>query len=277
MHGAQIRVEELEGGYRPPPVPPGYELDRLPQGLPLVESLETFNGPWQQAGRYGRSITAPFPRNVTDTPLAIFTIDKQNGPPRARTIQLFRSDALIIPSAFINADTYASITYGVGGIQNNFLMDWCRGGQLSLVCDTLRIEAVPYAPLGNTPYAAPPIDQVQTLGAMLGHQGVSQARGPTLTSPRMIIPPTFNATFAVPDFAREVAVFALGSDLLDPTHNVDLLFLNFSDAAIAAVTLTPELAMVPLPIPGSTTQIEIRHLGAGSITDAYGLVFFLGL
>lgn len=277
MHSQQIRVEELEGGYRPPPMPPGFEATEPPQGLQLIETLESFKGPWQQAGRYGRSVTAPYPASVKDTPQAIFTIDKQNGPPRARTIQLFRSDALIIPSVFINADTYASITYGVGGIQNNFLMDWCRGGQLTLVCDTLRIEAIPYAPLAGTPYAPPPSDQVQTLGAMLGHQGVSQAQGPTFTTPRVIIPPGNSATFIVPDFAREVSAFATNSGDFDSAHDVFLEFLNFSDAAIASQDLDPAAMATRYPIPGSCTEITIVHNGSGSITNAYGLIFFLGL
>lgn len=277
MRHPQIRVEELEGGYKPLPIPPGFDLNANPQGLPLTETLETFRGPWQQAGRYGRAVTGPFPRSVDDTPLAIFTIDKQNGPPRARTLQLFRSDAQIIPNVFLNCDTYASITYGVGGIQNNFLCDWARGGQITLVCDTLRVEAIPYAPLTGTPYAPPDESQVQTLGAMLGHEGVSQARGPTFTTGRTIIPPTFSATYKVPDFAREVAVFATNSADFDAAHDVTIEFLNFSDGAIAAVTMTPELAMVPMPIPGSTTQITIAHGAGGSITNAYGLIFFLGL
>jgi hypothetical protein len=270
-----VYVDELEGGYRSPPLPPGFHPN--PQGAQLIETLESFDGPWQRAGRYGRLVTAPYPATVDATPLSIFSIDKQNGPPRARTLHLFRSDARIIPDAFINADVYASITYGVGGVQNNFLCDWGRGGQIPLVCDTFRIDAVPYAPLFNTPYAPPPVDQLQTLGAMLGHQGVSVPRSPTFTTPRVIIPPSFDATFLVPDFAREVAAFATNSDDFDSAHDVLLEFLNFSDSAIAEINMTPELALVPMPIPGSTTQIRIVHNGSGSITNAYGLLFILGL
>jgi hypothetical protein len=273
--GPRMVVDELEGGFKPQPIPPGYELGQPPAGLPSVETLESFSGPWQQQGKYGRSVTAPVPRTEDAEPQVIFTIDRQNGPPRARTLHFFRSDAQIEPSGTLNADVYASVIYGVGGITNSFLCDWLRGGQLALVCDYLQVSAVPYAPRHGTPYNPPPDTQLQVLGCMLGHQGAPPSLPPTFTTASTTIPPSNSAVFTVPDFARAVA--PIGSVVFDGTTNIQLVFRNLAAFDMSVVDLTEEDKNRPMLIPGGTTEIEITHGAGGSITNHFGLIFQLGL
>lgn len=273
------RVFELDGGYSPEPIPPGYQRAPLSapvpaQGVPTVHVVEPEEGSWSRAGKYGRSQTGPFPRSLAADPVVIFSIDRQLGPPRPRTLHLFRSDALIVPNVGLNAEIYAAITYGVGGIQNQFFCDWLRGGQISLVCDSLRVEAVPYAPNAATAYTPPAQDQVQVLGAMLSHEGSAPPRPPTFTTQRVVVPALASAVFAVPDFCRRVYPCVVG--LAASVANVDdLICLNFASIVVQSVTVR-SAQIEGVIIPGGTTQIQINNRD-GALANAYLLVFELGL
>ncbi len=265
------RVFELAGGYAPEPIPAGWAAQQLPQGLPLIETIESEKGPWQQAGKYGRLLAAAFPASIDADPAAIFSIDRQPGPPRARTLHLFRSDAqLDVDPATTNADFYAQIVYGVGGIQNAFQCDWSRGGQIALVCDSLRVEAVPYAPNGSLEYLPP--EGLQVLGAMLGREGTAPPRPPTFTTARIFCPAGFSVAFPVPDFARWVCPSTQQSG----TNTTDrLLFRNLGSAILKSSLLNNDLIQLGTSLPGGTTEIQIDNNGPNQ--QNYVLQFELGL
>lgn len=264
------RVVQLSGAVKLPPIPPGWAGQQMPAGLPLVEVLESDRGPWQQAGKYGRALTTAYPATVDADPLAIFSIDRQLGPPRARTLHLFRSDAQLAPDVAKNADFYAQVTYGVGGIQNVFRCDWSRGGQIALVCDSLRVEAVAYTPNGSLEYLPP--DGLQVLGAMLGREGSAPPRPPTFTTTRVFIPNGFDGDFPVPDFARWV----YPSSQQGLTNTTDrLLFRNLNSAILKSSLINNDLGQLGTAIPGGTTQIRVVNNGGNN--QNYVLQFELGL
>src|SRR4051812_395799 len=190
------------------------------------------------------------------TPTAVFSSPGQAGPPRPRTLHFFRSDAQLEVGIF-NADIYASIVYGVGGIQNQFFCDWTRGGQLSLVCVSLRVEAVIYKPGQAPPYLPP--GGTQTLGCLLSETGSAPPRPPTFTTQSAILPDGAKASFLVPDFARWV--FPGGNDVDMTASTVD--FRNLSSTVLKTMALTPALAQLGTPLPGGTSQIDITNHEGG--------------
>lgn len=275
MNQRQLDIELLEGGFRPGPVPPGFDLERLPpsQSLPLVETLESRTGPWQVGGTYGRIENLEFPRTLDADPAPIFSIDGQIGPPRPRTLNLFRSDAQV--SLGGNADWYASVTYGVGGVSNNFLCDWLRGGQISLVCQTLRVDAIAYRPIGNVAYSPPA--GVQLLGAMLSHTGSAPPRPPTFTTQRTTVPTGDFVDFAVPDFARWVypGSGSAPPDLDSAPTNLFISFFNLGGFALKTAQFTASTQLDGLQIPGGSTQVRISN--STGIDRQFLLSFQLGI
>lgn len=272
MHHRNVDVEQLEGGYRAAPIPPGFTAP--PPGLQTIQTLESSNGPWQQAGAYGRKVAVQFPASLDATPESIYSIDGQIGPPRPRTLHLFRSDAQVVPNAGKNAEWYASITYGVGGIQNQFFCDWGRGGQISLVCETLRVEAQAYAPSALAAYAPP--DGTQILGGMLSHEGSAPPRPPTFTTQKVLnqFGVTLLQAFPVPDFARwvwpNIVSFSGSFNATD-----DLLFLSLHGNTLKRVRIDDRLRQLGTPVPGGTTDILYANAGPSDIV--WGLQFELGL
>lgn len=267
-----LDVEQLDGGFKPPPVPPGFVLTKLPPGLSLIQTIESERGPWDVGGTYGRILSVPFPTRLDESPIAIFSCDRQLGPPRPRTLNLFRNDAQV--SGGGNADFYASITYGVGGVINNFLCDWSRGGQISLVCQTLRVDAIAYQPVGTSAYSPP--TGLQTLGAMLGHVGSAPPKPPTFTTQRTTVATGNFVDFAVPDFARWVYP-GLGSYMpLDAAPvNISLECLNLGGQALKLSQYTERMQLEGVQLPGGTTEVRINNSAGFSVTPL--LSFELGL
>jgi hypothetical protein len=271
MYRRQVDIERLEGGFRPAPMPPGF----VPpvQGLPTLEVLEARRGPWSVGGEYGRLINVAFPDSLAAAPIPIFSLDEQRGPPRPRTLNLFRSDAQLVPGIY-NADFYASITYGIGGVLNNFLCDWSRGGQISIVCETLRVDAVAYQPVSDLDYTPP--SGTQILGAMLSHEGSAPPRPPTFTTQRAFLPSGFTTDFVVPDFARWVYP-SLGPSPPEPAAPTGSILScrNFSAFVLKEVELTEATLLQGVQLPGGTTEIRIANT-TGNIRQ-YLLSFQLGL
>lgn len=264
-------VIELRGGYKPAPVPPNWAAQQPPAGLATVYTLEPDQGPWSGNGKWGRQQSFEYPATLEADPIAVFSIERQPGPPRPRTLNFFRNDSQVVIGVQ-NADVYARIVYGVGGVQNVFFCDWSRGGQITLVCDSLRVDAVPYAPLDGTPYI-PPFG-AQLLGCMLSLEGSSSPRPPTFTTAQSGLVPTANSVvFAVPDFARWCFPCSIIVPA-DPSLEV-IQFLNNGSGVLKVLTLNEELMRLGCPIPGGTSQIQIDN-GSGH-GSSYSLQFELGL
>jgi hypothetical protein len=262
-----LDIEQLDGGYAPDPVPPGF-VDPVPVGMPTVQTLEALDGPWSQAGKYGRSVSLPYPASPDETPQVIFSNDKL-GLPRPRTLHLFRSD-VEIPASSANAAMRAVITYGVGGVQNQFVCDWCRGGQISLVCDSFRVEAQAYAPVGDIAYSAP--SGTQILGCMISQTGSAPPRPPTFTSQRFFIDNGDTLAVLVPDFARWM--YLLNSAATRNTTD-EITLVSQKTTAIARYPISDDLYLTGIPLPGPVDQIEIKNNG-GALAG-YSVLFQLGL
>jgi len=267
-------VVELQGGYDPGVNPPAFDLGNLPpQNVPLVETIESSRGPWQQAGKYGRAENYAFPRVLDGTPTLIFNMDRQPGPPRARTLHLFRSNALLAFTG--NADVYAQITYGVGGVQNQAVLDWSRGGQISLVCDSVSVEAVAYAPQDQA-YNPGAVGLRQILGAMLSHEGTSQARPPTFTTEQVTLSAGDNVSFVVPDFARWVFPCLVNFEF--PAVSVaDIGFETNSGFNIKNLKSTVDLQQLGTPVPGGTRVVSVAWPASATDAVQVALQFELGL
>lgn len=271
MRHQHVRVEELEGGYQPPPIPPGFEL--APPAPPPTQIVESTTGPWKQAGTWGRQVEYVFPASLDADPIPIFSLDHPVGPPRPRTLHLFRSDGTLATDFPIidNAEIYARITYGVSGIQNQFLCDWTRGGQLCLVCDTLRVEAVPYAPSSLAIYSPPP--GAQLIGAMLGQTGAPPTLPPTFTTPLTHLLTASQALFVVPDFARKL--YVVFNDQPIPANVLLTFYTPGEQVAIGQHLLTETTAIEGLIIPGGTAIVAITNTSGVFVN--FVCVFQLGL
>lgn len=267
-------VAELVGGYDPGVNPPAFDLGNLPPpNVPLVETIESSRGPWQQAGKYGRAENYGFPRVLDGTPTLIFNMDRQPGPPRARTLHLFRSNALLAFAG--NADIYAQVTYGVGGVQNQAVFDWARGGQISLVCDSISVEAVAYTP-NDQAYNPGAVGLRQILGAMLSHEGTSQARPPTFTTEQVTLLAGDNVSFVVPDFARWVFPGIVNNEF--PAVSVaDIGFESNAGFNIKSLSCAVALQQLGTPVPGGTRVVSVAWPATATGSASVILQFELGL
>lgn len=268
-----LRIAELEGGFNPGPVPPGWEPPQA--GLPLVHTIEPESGPWQRASKYGRSVDVAWPATAGEV-ISVFNADRCAGPPRKRLVHLFRGDQ--VDSATVSsADVRLRCTYGIGGTQNVFDADWLQGGDFAIVCDTMRVEAVTFAP--TIGLYIPPVTRLQ-LGAFLGQGGGTPPLPPTFTTPKQSVAtgafPTSFVSFTVPDFARRFMVNRLSA--LDPAPgDMFVLFRNQSTGSIQKLLdLDGTMIRQGTSIPGGTQTIEVYNIGASNPT-ILSLTFFLGL
>lgn len=261
-------VAELRGAYRPAPVPPAWPVEPRP-AMQRVEVVEPESGPWQRDGAFGRYFRGAIPTTEGDT-LAVFNNDAIMGPPRARVVHLYRSDRGISAHGG-NYGFRASVTYGVGGAQNNLLLDWTQGGQFSIVASTIRVEAVTYRPLDPVAYSVSAGAVV--LGALLGVDGQSTPRDPpTFTTQTFDVLAGGNVTFAVPDLARRVIpqLSLNGNAYADCEMNL----LDFGPVYSAA-SFTEAIARDGVPLRGETHRVFFENNGANAMQVA--LLFQLGL
>lgn len=172
-------------------------------------TVEPVGGWWMNNNSWGYQFTGLFPQALTDV-VPILNNDQIPGPPRAVMLSLFRGDRVGSKSetSTRNAEIYAQIVYGAGGINNTILVDWHQGGQFALPCTAVRINAVPYVPdLTEDAGAYRPTDNngkasKLQIGAVLGLQGAGPALPPTFTTPYITIPAPGNYSVQVPEFAE---------------------------------------------------------------------------
>jgi hypothetical protein len=265
-----IRVEELSGGYFPPPIPPGFRAPPAPlAGMPVVEPQE---GDWTAAGSMGRSVLGPLPSKEGGV-ITIFNRDRLYGPPKERLLHLYRSNRIHITGQ--NSDVYAHVTYGVGGAQNEFFCDW--GGHVPLVCDSIRVDAVSYRPFNDAafPYVASQ-NLVTNFGALLGNVGSSPSLPPTLTTDVQQLnnaPSTIN--YELPDFARKV-VLNLTEFPIVPAAGIDFrLIFNQQGFQGKIIAASAELYENGILIPGWCDSITV--VNASGNGTRVSLTYILGL
>jgi hypothetical protein len=236
--------------------------------------LEPQRGGWVNNNVWGDQRSQGVPESVGVSVEVLPKNTHMYGPPAVHSVNLSRGDEIVAQ----NADVYASVTYGCGGIENNFLCDWLHGLQFSLVCNSIHIDALSYAPT-TAPYDA--VGAAIFLGAMVAKGTVTQGCQPvTKTEPFTETPNGGVLVFPVPDFARAVTVHlliepaTLNSDPSVPTSV--LVRLTCAGAGkLAQYDAQVCAGGKSIPIPGGCT--EIRILNNNAATVAMTVQWFLGL
>jgi hypothetical protein len=235
--------------------------------------LEPQTGNWVNNNLWGDRRSAPLPV-AADQQVAVLPKNTvMFGAPAVHSVQLFRSDA-ILPG---NADVRARVTYGCGGVDDSFDLDWLHGCQFSLVCNSVSVVAVSYAPIEALPYDAS--DASMFVGATLAKGTVAQARCPaTYTEQRVVLetpPDPANARrYAVRDFCREVTVHVAENDDATVPSAVQLEFINEGSQTIAIYNAQVCAGGRPVPIPGGATTLIVRTTAGPVIVTVQ---WFLGL
>lgn len=233
-----------------------------------VSLLEPQKGAWVNNNLWGDQR----PQGVPEAEGATVEVLPRNthfyGPPTVHSIALVRGDEIVAQ----NADVYASVTYGCGGIQNNFLCDWLHGMQFSIVCNSVHVQAVSYAPSSLIPYNA--AGAAIFLGAMVAKGTVAQGRCPaTKTEPLHEVANLGVLDFPVPDFAREATVH-LTIQTAPPTYNSNpatptgilIRFTGTGAGKFAEYDAQVCAGGRSIPIPGGATEIRIINNSGNTAT-----------
>jgi hypothetical protein len=241
----------------------------------LVRVLEPQKGSWVNNNLWGEQRFEPLP----STPGSVVSVLPKNtklfGPPAVHSIQLGRSDAVDAE----NADVYARITLGCGGIENQFDVDWLHGVQFAAVCNSLSVQAVTYAPDGTGAYHA--TGAAVALKVMVAKGSTAQGRCPaTYTQALVNLLEVTNApanavTFTVPDFARELTVHVLGNNNPATPTAITFSFLNEGGSVIAQYNAQVCAGGRSVPIPGGANTVFIEN--ASSDQHTVSAQWFLGL
>lgn len=278
-------VVRLAGGYAPP-FP--QDLAGSPHGsLPRIEVVEPNVGWWTQAGAFGFRYQGPVPSLAGGT-IPLTEQIRLPGPPRLWWIHWFRYSRSIFDEASPNYgvwDLRGRVTYGVGGAQNIVECDVAAGIQMSVVCNSIKVDLVTYAPYVNSfdeePYT--PGDVGVVAGAMFGDGSAAGALPPTWSSQTLQaagLTGIMDRVVAVPDFARSVC---LHTNVTDPAllANSVMAFesLSFGQGKVINLqTVYQQLSTERgIAIPAFTNQIRIVTAAPAAPGAYYTLQFFLAL
>lgn len=270
------RVVELQGAYKPPPVPPGYfeggarmPSGRAPQRIEVVEPFGYIQSQGTNAS-WGRNAENAFPATVNDR-IVIVEQTQFPGPPRPITVHLHKSD--VTPVTAGNAMLRAIVTYGTGGATNVAELDWIQGGQFTIVANSIRIEARAVNPFPDLPYT--PDNGRVILGASFGIEPADPALPPTLTAPYQPLIAPAQIQFAIPDFARRA--FPLFIDEGGGAAPFDVWRVRFGISGGTNVVDYPcnaDIVQNGLVIPGFARTFSIF---SATQSQSCGAMFQLGL
>ena len=233
---------------------------------PAAQVVEPVRGWWTGNAAFGREETLVPPG---DREFAIGSIDQMPGPPRARTVSLYRSP---IPAGVgpepVPTLARAIVVYGAGGVQNSLELDFAFGSQFSVVCDTIRIGGRVYDAGG----AAIPVVPAtrQTFGFTVGEGSFAAALPATWTSFTSVLGAGGSMQVPVPEFARTAAlrttlVAASGWELRGRDDSGAISWAVDGSRAVGGVT-----------IDGQTRAVEVQaDATVGNFLTR--LVFGLGL
>jgi len=265
--------------------------------------LEPTLGWWTGNTQFGNRLSLDMPPAAA-TQIDVLDSRELPGPPRSFGATLFRNPRQLLGANLLpvvgqqsnvarNAEIYAQITYGAGGVSNTFLMDWCNGGSFALQANTMRIAALTYAPKLPADFGAydnrrqfSGVSQLQ-LGATIGIDGTPPPRAPTFTTQLQLMPiaDVLGLQVTVPPFARRVWPVISVFDAVGPTPPFDGLIL--SEYIIEATgafsqwqsyTLTAEIMANGLPVPGPVDTYAIKPtVAVPTFAIRVAFVFELGL
>lgn len=267
---ARPRVTELQGAFRPLPVPPGYNAGASAR-LQRVETVEPYGYLASQgtSGSWGNIYSGPFP--AENAIVEVANSDVFPGPPRPITVHLLRND--VSPPSAGNAMLRARLTYGTGGAQNQADIDWTQGGQFAIVANSIRVEALAVRPFPDLPYAAD--NTAIKLGASFGLDAATPSHPPTFTAPYQALFAPGAVRFPIPDFARRVyPLFASDGGGAAPFDVWQVRFLLGDLTALVDYQCTTDIVQAGLPVPGFARYFSIF---SNSQTESVGCMFELGL
>lgn len=229
-----------------------------------VSCVEPLIGHWTNSAKFGQRFQGPMPA-TEGASVNLIANDNLPGPPAPWTINLFRSNRNVLneSSPFENAEFRARITYGAGGASNTFDCDLISGVQFELVCNTIRIDLVSYAPNSLNPYT--PGVGGMICGALIG-KGSAASQG---------LPPTYTTQFSdaspmieiIPDFARRVVVVSSEDDPA-AFGATDVLQLEGGGAALSVFNLNQyydqlrQGVWIPAGASNAVLDISIAHRSA---------------
>lgn len=239
---------------------------------------EPHEGDWANNNEWGNSFSGLMP-GAAGIQKNVAALNSTPGPPRVYTVQLFRNDI----NSLANSDVRAVVTYGVGAVNNSFLVDWLHGVQFSLVANYIRVDFVTYAPAAADPYSvtADPL----LLAASFGAGSVPGRSIVTLTEPTVVIPGSGGTqSYPVPDFARAFlpSLVNVAAGFNSPTVATSIFAICFSGGAslqLAARDLqifNGGLAATGFPIPGGTSFVRIVN-NSGLASQQVTMQWFLSL
>lgn len=194
--------------------------------------LEPWKGPWKNSNHWGNSAKDLAMPLEADQPVALFEGDEVVGPPRVQSLILSRGVRSTVTS---NADFRGFIEYSIGGQSDNFLVDWTRGAQLSLVCNWVRVTALTYAPNSNQVYSG---GGRVTIGAAIAEGTIEKNEPCTFTEPYFKLsgagagPGPFPTakSITVPQFARSLVVHVSNDGTAQPAPSPSGLLIQLITA-----------------------------------------------
>ncbi len=236
-----------------------------------VRVLEPTTGDWHNQNTWGDQFSGAFPLSPDSVIQVLPKLDRMFGPPAVHSVQLARGDQTPLQ----NAEVRARISYGCGGVNNSFDCDWQHGAQFTLVCNSLNVSAVTYAPAADLAY--------NTAGGSF-FLGCTVAKGTTdngghsltYTEPTATLALGTGADFsAARDFARAVTVHLLDNNNPATATGLVAHFLSFG-VELARYDLQVFAGGRSVPVPGGTTDILINNT-AGPANAKLTVQWFLGL
>lgn len=277
------QLVRLDGGYVPPPIPP--DFGGPPRGLQRVEVIEPASGWWTQEGAFGFRYQGEVPALPGST-IALTEQRSLPGPPRLWWIHWFRYSRGVgnEGTPYGTWDLRGRVTYGVGGAQNIVECDVMAGVQMAIVCNSIKVDLVTYAPqidgFGVPVYD--PGDLGVIAGAMFGDGSAGGALPATWSTPiyTAAVDGSLVVDVAVPDFARSVV---LHTSLDDPADLATVsLFFNtpgITEKVVNAQTLYEQLTIEKgIAMPAHTNQVRINMpANVATAGQFFSLQFFLAL
>jgi hypothetical protein len=277
------QLVRLDGGYAPAPIPP--DFGGPPRGLNRVEVIEPASGWWTQEGAFGFRYQGPVPP-LARTAIPLTEQLRLPGPPRLWWIHWFRYSRGIGTeiTPYGTWDLRGRVTYGVGGAQNIVECDVMAGIQMAVVCNSIKVDLVSYAPLveadGSEQYDPGELGVIA--GAMFGDGSAGGALPPTWSTQIFTALPdgSLIVDVPVPDFARSVVIHSTINDPAD-LATVDLFFNTpgITEKVVNVGELYEELTIEKgIAIPAHTNQIRINAaVAAATAGMRFSIQFFLAL
>ncbi len=254
---------------------------------------------WTGDTRFGNRISLDMP-GTEGVQIDVLDSRELPGPPRSFGATLIRNPRITLgpdltpvgqANVARNADIYAQITYGAGGVSNTFLMDWSNGGSFALQANTMRIAALSYTPKLPADFGAydnrrqfSGVSKLQ-LGATIGIDGAPPPRAPTFTSQLQLIriADLIGAQVTVPPFARRVwpvmAVFDPSVPPFEPVPYAEYVITGSGNFTVwQQYALADQIVSEGIPIPGTVDTYSIKARVAVPTFDLrVAFLFELGL